>query len=317
LTAASRGRAVTVVLLTSMIGAAAAACTAGSAPAPSSTLGPVPDDVATHLSVEVMQGRTQYADREILLAVTNGSDETMTLLAGALHADGFGPSHLAKERPRLLRPGATRDVHVGLGQAQCADAPAGTDEPVPDAAPSATITLALGQGEAQGPATDLVVDDVADTAGHLARNHAVDCARAAVESGVQLSVETDLPVELRDGEPTALVTVRVEPVHGGPEVTIDRITETTLMANPDAGGGVSGWAGRELDGQRSGEIILPVVPARCDAHAVGEDKRGTFLPVEASVGGAAQHVFYLPMPDAARAGLYGFIGDSCGWAASE
>jgi hypothetical protein len=251
LTAASRGRAVTVVLLTSMIGAAAAACTAGSAPAPSSTLGPVPDDVATHLSVEVM--------------------------------------------------------HV----------PAGTDEPVPDAAPSATITLALGQGEAQGPATDLVVDDVADTAGHLARNHAVDCARAAVESGVQLSVETGLPVELRDGEPTALVTVRVEPVHGGPEVTIDRITETTLMANPDAGGGVSGWAGRELDGQRSGEIILPVVPARCDAHAVGEDKRGTFLPVEASVGGAAQHVFYLPMPDAARAGLYGFIGDSCGWAASE
>jgi hypothetical protein len=317
LIAASRGRAVTVVLLTSMIGAAAAACTAGPAPVPSSTLGPVPDDVAAHLSVEVGQGRTQYADREILLEVTNGSDRTMTLLAGSLHADGFGPSHLAKVRPRALPPGVTRDVYLGLGDAQCAGVPAGSDEPAPDAAPSATITLALGEGDDQGPATDIAVDEVTDTAGHLARNHAVDCAQAAVESGVRLTVEADLPVETRDGEPTAFVAVRVEPVDGGPEVSIDRITETTLMDNPDARGSISGWTGRELDGQRSGEIILPVVPARCDAHAVGEDKRGTFLPVEASVGGTAQHVFYLPMPDAARAALYGFIGDSCGWPAAE
>lgn len=273
----------------------------------------MPDDVA-HLSVEVSQGRTQYADREIVLEVTNGWDRTMTLVAGALHADGFGPSHLAKERPRALPPGATRDVYIGLGEAQCAGVPAGPDEPVPDAAPSATITLALGEGDDQGPATDIAVD-VTDTAGHLARNHAVDCARAAVESGVRLTVEPDVPVETRDGEQTAFVTVRVEPVPGGPEVTIDRITETTLMADPDARGTVSGWTGRELAGQRSGEIVLPVVPARCDAHAVGEDKRGTFLPVEASVGGTAQHVFYVPMPDAARAALYDFIGDSCGWPA--
>lgn len=312
--AASRGRAGTVVLLTSLIGAAAAACTAGGTFLPSSTLGPVPDDVAAHLSVEVSQGRTQYADREILLEVTNGSDRTMTLVAGALHADGFGPSHLAKDRPRALLPGTTRDVHIWLGEARCAGVPAGPDEAVPDAAPSATITLALGEGDDQGPATDIAVD-VTDTAGHLARNHAVDCARAAVESGVRLTVEPDLPVETRDGEPTAFVTVRVEPVDDGPEVTIDRITETTLLADPDARGTVSGWTGRELAGQRSGEIVLPVVPARCDAHAVGEDKRGTFLPVEASVDGTAQHVFYVPMPDAARAALYDFIGDSCGWPA--
>ncbi|MFD2794114.1 hypothetical protein ACFS27_11210 [Promicromonospora vindobonensis] len=276
----------------------------------------MPDDVAARLSVEVVQGRTQYADREVLLEVTNGSDRTMTLIAGALHAEGFGPSHLAKDRPRALRPGATRDVRLGLGQAQCAGAPAGPDEPAPDAAPSATVTLTLGEGDDQGPATDVVVDEVTDTAGNLARNHAVDCARVAVESGVRLTVEAGLPVETRDGEPTALVVVRVEPVPGGPEVTIDRITETTLMADPDAGT-IPGWSGRELDGQRSGEILLPVVPARCDAHAVGEDKRGTFLPVEASVEGTAQHVFYLPMPDAARAALYDFIGDSCGWSASQ
>lgn len=280
-------------------------------------MGPVPDDVGPHLSVEVEQGRTQYADREILLAVTNGSDRTMTLLAGALHADGFGPSHQTKDRPRTLRPGATRDVYVGLGEAECTGFPAGPAEPEPDATPSATITVALGEGDDHGPATDLTVREVRDTAGHLARNHAVDCARAAVETGVRLAVQPDVPVEMRDGELTAFVTVRVEPVDGGPEVTIDHVTETTLLTNPDTRGGAAGWTGRRLDGQRSGEIVLPVVPTRCDAHAVGEDKRGTFLPVLASVDGTAQHVFYVPMPDAARAALYDFIGDSCGWPEAE
>lgn len=274
----------------------------------------MPSDVAAHLSVEVGQGRTQYADREILLEVTNGSDRVLTLLSGALHADGFGPSHLTKDRPRPLLPGATRDVYLGLGEALCAGTPAGPDEPTPDAAPSAVITLALGEGDEQGPATEITVDEVTDPSGHLARNHAVDCAQAAVAAGVQLAVGADLPVATRDGEPTALVTVQVDPVDGGPDVTIDRITETTLLANP-ARGDVSGWAGPDLDGQHSGEITLPVVPARCDVHAVGEDKRGTFLPVEASVDGTAQHVFYLPMPDAARAALYDFIADSCGWPA--
>jgi hypothetical protein len=309
----ARGRTARVVVLTMLVGAAAVACSGGT-PTPSSTLGPVPADVADHLTVQVDQGRTQYAAREIVLAVTNDSDETMTLVSGALDADGFGRSHPTREdRTIALRPGTTRDVYVGLGEAECADSPAGPEEPVPDAAPSATITLALGEYDDLGPATDVVVEQVGDPGGHLGRNHAVDCAGAAVAAGAILAVDADVPVETRDGEPTALVTLRVEPVDGGPEVTIDRIAGTTIMNNPDPGGDGSGWTGPALDGQRAGAITLPVVPARCDAHAVGEDKRGTFLPVSASVDGQAQHVIYVPMPDSARADLFAFIADSCGW----
>ncbi|MFE7509416.1 hypothetical protein [Promicromonospora sp. NPDC057488] len=309
----ARGRTVLGVVLTSLIGAAAVACSGGS-PEPSSTLGPVPDGMADHLTVQVDQGRTQYAAREIVLAVTNDSDETMTLLSGALDADGFGPTHPTKEnRTPALRPGTTRDVYVELGEADCAGFPAGPEEPVPDAAPSATIRLALGEFDDLGPASDVVVAEVGDPGGHLARNHAVDCAGAAVAAGAKLAVDPDVPVETRDGELTALVTLRVEPVSGGPEVTIDRIAGTTIMNNADPGGDGSGWTGDALDGQRTGAITLPVVPARCDAHAVGEDKRGTFLPVSASVDGEAQHVIYVPMPDSARADLFAFIADSCDW----
>lgn len=308
-----RGRTVLGVVLTSLVGAAAVACSGGSAE-PSSTPGPVPDGVADHLTVQVDQGRTQYAAREIVLAVTNDSDETMTLLSGALDSDGFGPSHPTRtERTIALRPGTTRDVYVRLGEAECAGAPAGPEEPAPDAAPSATITLALGEYDDLGPATDVVVEDVGDPGGHLGRNHAVDCAGAAVAAGAELAVDPDIPVETRGGELTALVTLRVEPVDGGPEVTIDRIAGTTIMNNADPGSEGSGWTGHALDGQRTGAITLPVVPARCDAHAVGEDKRGTFLPVSASVDGEAQHVIYVPMADSARADLFAFIADSCDW----
>lgn len=305
--AAHRGRVAILVLLTSVVGAAAVACTGGGAP--SSTKGPVPDDVASHLSVEVAQGREQYAEREIRLEVTNDSDETMTLLSGALRTEQFGPSHPTKEgRTLVLRPGATRAVYVGLGEARCGD-PAAEE----DAAPSATITLALGEGDDLGPATDVPVDEVSDPVGHLARNHTVDCSAAAVAAGAGLAVDADVPVETRDGELTALVTLRIERVDGGPEVTLDRIAETTLMSNADPGGDASGWVGRDLAGQESGEVVLAVVPARCDVHAVAEDKRGTFLPVSARVGGVRQEPVYVPMPDTARSDLYSFVADYCDW----
>lgn len=291
-----------------MVGAAAVACTGGGTPP--SAQGPVPDDIASHLSVEVAQGREQYAKREIRLEVTNDSDETLTLLSGALRAEQFGPSRPTKQgRTLVLRPGATRAVYVGLGEARCAD-PVAAEE---GAAPSATITLALGEGDDLGPATEVPVDEVGDPIGHLARNHTADCSAAAVAAGADLTVDPDVPVETRDGELTALVTLRIERVDGGPEVTLDRIAGTTLMSNADPGDDASGWVGRDLAGQGSGEVVLAVVPARCDVHAVAEDKRGTFLPVSARVAGVPQEPVYVPMPDTARSDFYSFVADYCDW----
>jgi hypothetical protein len=88
---------------------------------------------------------------------------------------------------------------------------------------------------------------------------------------------------------------------------------TTLMSNAAPSRGVSGWADGDLAGQSCGEVVLAVVPARCDVHAVAEDKRGTFLPVFARVDGAPQGPVYVPMPDSARSSIYGFVGDYCAW----
>lgn len=302
--AAPGGRAGLVVVLTTVVGAAAVACTGGGTAPPAR--GPVADGVATRLTVEVDQGREQYAEREVRLRVTNDSDETLTLLSGALDADGFGPSEPVVKRPTALRPGGTRAVTMVLGEARCP----GPGRP---SAPTATLALALGEGDGRGPATDVVVEGVEDPVGHLERNHVEDCAAAAVAAGVHLSVDENVRVEDRRGAPTALVTLRVEPVPGGPEVTLERIAGTTLMSNPEPVRGTSGWVGSALAGQGSGEIELAVVPARCDVHAVAEDKRGTFLPVTAVVDGVVQDVVHVPMPDAARSAFYDFVGQHCAW----
>jgi len=63
-------------------------------------------------------------------------------------------------------------------------------------------------------------------------------------------------------------------------------------------------------------VELDVVPTRCDPHAVVEDKRGTVFGVHARVDRVAQHVFYLPAPDALRAELRAFVGEHCAWGAT-
>ena len=59
--------------------------------------------------------------------------------------------------------------------------------------------------------------------------------------------------------------------------------------------------------------MLPVVPSRCDPHAVAEDKRGTFFGVRARVDGVEQPVFYVPASDALRGAVYDLVAESCGW----
>ncbi len=284
-----------------------AACTGGDPSVSPVRASPVPDDVGAALRVEVRQDRSQYADRRAVLHVTNDSAQTLTLLGGHLAADGFGPSRPDGDpRPRTLRPGGgARDVRIALGEVDCATAPAAVGRPRP--AGTAEVRVALGEAGAHGPETAVVLD-VTDPHGRLAVVHAEECALARIAAGATLTVEGfDRP-----GDPagTARLEIAVTPVPGGPEVLVTRVGATTLMAPADGG---ESWAGASLAGRDSRRLRLDVVPARCDPHAVAEDKRGTFVPVYATVDGQEQPVVYLPMPDEAEVELFAFLHDACGW----
>ena len=59
-------------------------------------------------------------------------------------------------------------------------------------------------------------------------------------------------------------------------------------------------------------ISLPVRPARCDAHAIADDKRGTILPFEIATADGRAGRLDVPAGDGLKAELYAYYGERCG-----
>ncbi|MFE6967878.1 hypothetical protein [Isoptericola sp. NPDC057653] len=306
-----------------LLAAAAVALATGAACTAPDDADRLPDDVAGHLSAELRQERTQYADRRAVVHVTNGSGSTVTLVGGTLDAPGYGPSSPdGHHRPRTLAPGAGRDVRIRLGDVDCdAAAPETLSGADAQTTPVATATVRLVPGEASAaPGADggsgdtgtAVRVDVTDPLARLAAVHAETCAERLVASGLAVRVTDVRAARVRTPDGVVdggRVTLAVEPVPGGPDVRLLQVAGTTLLS-PAAG---HAWSGDDLTPGADGRVVLDLVPARCDPHVVAEDKRGTFLPVHAEVNGARQPEIYVPMSDEQRAATYDLVHDACGW----
>ncbi|MBO9555250.1 hypothetical protein [Cellulomonas sp.] len=280
-----------------------AACTApssGGGPTasttPSASAGPIPAEVLAGLTVEVRQARSDWALRVVQLRVTNAGPGDVTVAQARLVTpDDEGVATSDRERP--VRAGVDRDVSVALGTPVCSDAASG--------APHAELDLV----DPEGRRSTLVVQP-ADPQGHLARIHGEDCAAAAVAQGATLTLADELGTHEVDGRFVGQVDLQLTPVAGGPPVEVTGVDGTVLLAPAD---GSTGWPVdvTTSDGARR-TVPLLVVPTRCDAHAVAEDKRGTFFGVHTRVGGVDQPVFYVGADDTLRGALHDFVGTACG-----
>lgn len=277
---------------------------------------------AGSLRGELRQDRTQYADRTAAVQVVNEGTGAVTVFGARLDAPGFGPSSPDGEpRARPVPSGSGRDVRLRLGDVDCDATPpealTGAAAATTEVA-TATVTVAPGEDAAEADGTDVAVG-VTDPLGRLAAVHAEVCTERRIAEGATLRVTGVEPTVVGRGDDQTggeagggaggRVTLAVEPVPGGPEVRLTRVAGTTLLSPA----GAPAWRGGALAGQAEGAVVLDVVPARCDPHAVGEDKRGTFLPVTAEVDGVRQPVVYVPMSDAQRAAVYDLVHDACGW----
>jgi hypothetical protein len=59
-------------------------------------------------------------------------------------------------------------------------------------------------------------------------------------------------------------------------------------------------------------VPITVRPARCDAHAVAEDKVGTLIPLTLNAAGQSG-VVKVPASATLRAAIYAFVARACGW----
>ena len=105
--------------------------------------------------------------------------------------------------------------------------------------------------------------------------------------------------------------MRVDPAQAGDgTLLLDRVSSTTLLGNETG----QDWplAVDVAAGDAPFTIELAVRPARCDAHALADDKRGTILPFAVETGDGRAGRLDVPSGNALKADLYEYIAERCG-----
>ncbi len=247
-------------------------------------------------TVTVVQPRTGIAMGIIAMQVTNTGDETIAVASAELDSDYLGAPLVWDGEPVTLAPGRAVDLRVSLDTWDCDT----------DAAADATATIGYsieggGSGTAtvQAPDTTIVLPGLWQGACLAERvAEVIDLRAVALESSGAV------------GDVGELV-LSTEPTGADGAVEIHSVESTTLLAPFD---GVSGVPTVPLEVELGvggpPEVRIPFVPNRCDAHALAEDKIGTRIPLQVTVGDLSGRLV-LPATDELRAEMYEFYGAYC------
>jgi hypothetical protein len=231
-----------------------------------------PRTFPTGVSVEFVQLRSDVADRQAQVRVHNDTGATIEIGAVTVTDPRFAEAatRVNPDRVSMISPGRAVDIRIQLPPMKCDTADGSTTVRLIDESSGST---------AEGPLPDPL--DV------IAPLHERECRAEQVRDAAALSFSSFTPSP--PGEP-AVLTLSVVPT-GEAAVTIVGIQTTNLLTF-DAGPGATGDTypiGFVVDpatgaGVEPVRFDLPLVPLRCDAHAVQEDKRGTVFTLEVEVG---------------------------------
>ena len=253
----------------------------------------LPDGV----TVTAYQGRFDRAERQLELKVTNGSDATITVTSATFESSRFAT--LARwDRPQDIPSGSARDLRVRLGAPDCSDSPDRDDVVV-------EFTLA----DSSTGTARLALDDVSV----IDAINAEDCLAEAITTLVTIRPADRLGWTAGARAPATL-EVAVTPTGVIGSVSITETRATVLLSLVDDGGAVvfSQPENVVVDADSTPAVIrLRLVPARCDPHAVAEDKRGTIFSFEAQTSDGHAGQIVVPVSDVVRGELYAFYGDYC------
>jgi hypothetical protein len=295
-----RTRAATAVAAVGVLLALAGCAGSGAAPqtAPDVTAS-ADTNPGDGVSVSVYQPRPDVAAGRIAIQVHNDSGEELIIEAAALTSSYF-VDPLEWPAPREVDLGAGRavDLRVQLGPVECA-------EPNP-AEHAVTISYRLGDGASQ--TAELTPSD---EFGVLELLHDAGCLDQRVGEVVTLTAQS-VAVPGEPGVPTTL-TITAAPTGAAGEVAIDTVTSTTLLAPFDGVSGVSELpVGIVVGAGGPREITIPLVPNRCDPHALAEDKVGTRIPLLVRAPDGTEGRLVLAASDELRGQMYAFYSSFCG-----
>jgi hypothetical protein len=270
------------------------------APTPPGPSGAAASAAELAVTADVYRSRNDPARGGIQLAVRNDAEAPLTVVAAALESPALTQPAVL-ERTTVIGPGLTRDLAITLTAAQC---PASTTAP-----PEAVLTVAL----ADGSTTELRVPTT-DRIGQWAAWVAAECFAAAVAERATLAVNHD-PA----GDEGSLIGLRVTADQLDPGLELVAINDTVLfgLVRASDGARVTSFplaldAGNEAAEGTATGVSIPVLltPARCDAHALADDKQGTLFVVDVVLDGTAGSVTIVADP-ATRGDLYDAYTHAC------
>ena len=247
------------------------------------------------LAVSIQQGRLDVVGGRLVVRFENTGDTPVTVEGFTVETPTLEPG-LERTTPFELAADDAIAVRLDLPASAC-DA-----EPGPVVVDLAFRT-ATGSGEGQ-----LTAADPFDT---VARVNAADCLRESVTDVAAIVMPDRLRSTGVGAERRAFIDVVIEPAASGDaSMRIERVYGTTLL---NAEGGIDWTLGTDVAvGDAPFTLSLPVRPARCDAHAIADDKRGTILPFEIETSDGRSGRLDVPAGDGLKAELYAYYGERCG-----
>lgn len=277
---------------------------AASSPVASTTAagsGTVPAPVAG-LSASLKLSRMDKANRVLTVRVANDSAQPVTIVS-ATFGSGYFDGSTSARRAGLLNAGAALALAMPLTAPDCAD----------DARPDPVAHLELLDAAGQPGSLDLVPTDPFDV---LTTVHQEDCAGVLLDRIGTLSFADTLQVDTPAGtdKPVATLTLTFtanpDAPADAPVLAVTELERTTLITPS----GTLDWRLVGFDSTRPSRTAeLQLIPARCDPHAVAEDKRGTYLGTHVSFDGVPAPVIYTPVTKHVRGLIYQYVADYCGW----
>ncbi|MFJ6653308.1 hypothetical protein ACIQLJ_10985 [Microbacterium sp. NPDC091313] len=249
----------------------------------------LPDGV----EVTLVQLRADVAPRQAQVQIVNGTDAALEV--GAVRVDDArldGSAERVVPGDSRIAPGQTLDVRVQLPAVAC---DVGDDG-------AATVTLELAAGEVTVP--------VDDPLGFLPPLHARECLADALAGVADLELTTFTPAPAGQ---LGSVVLSVTPTGAAGSVHLGAVDSTPLlMYVPDAPAAPHPLDVDVTAASAAADIVIPLVPQRCDPHVVQEDKRGTIFTIGVTVDGVAGEID-LAAPGEMKARMLTWVADWCGF----
>lgn len=227
---------------------------------------------APQVSASLYQTRSDTPLNALEIQVRNDGPDPVTVDSAQLRSGRLAGAPVWDE-PVEIPAGAAMDLKVSLPPPDC------------DGSPGETVALRVDGQD--------VVIDAPDRLGQVAEYVAAVCFEDDVESTTQIVVEAVTDEGIR---------VFVDP--GTSEVGALGTTILFAPVDPEALAAAPGAPGD----------VRPVRlrPNRCDAHALGEDKQGTYFDVEVTLADGRSGPYTFTVDQEQRGQLYRLYARMCG-----